>query len=81
MHLFLLQSKSSRNIKYKDYFVDEDQAQHVSEEEEEEEEESAPEGEDDEDEDMDEEDFEEYVHLVVLFFNQVHLLFYCFWCL
>ncbi|KAG7315252.1 hypothetical protein KOW79_021340 [Hemibagrus wyckioides] len=53
-------SKSSRNIKYKDYFVDEDQAQHESEEKEEEE--SASEGEDDEDvdeEDMEEEDFEE----------------------
>ncbi|XP_060715679.1 U3 small nucleolar ribonucleoprotein protein MPP10 [Tachysurus vachellii] len=51
-------SKSSRNIKYKDYFVDEDQTQHKSDEEEE----SAPEGEEEEEEDeedMDAEDFEE----------------------
>lgn len=58
-----MQSKSSRNIKYKDYFVDEDLAQHKSDEEQE----SAPEGEDDEEEeedeeDIDAEDFEEYVH-------------------
>ncbi|XP_017314192.1 U3 small nucleolar ribonucleoprotein protein MPP10 isoform X2 [Ictalurus punctatus] len=47
-------STSSRDVKYKDYFVDEDPAQHESDEEAE----SAPDHEEDE-EDMDAEDFEE----------------------
>ncbi|KAF4091100.1 hypothetical protein AMELA_G00033220 [Ameiurus melas] len=49
-------STSSRDVKYKDYFLDEDPAQHESDEAE-----SAPDHEEDEEdeEDMDEEDFEE----------------------
>lgn len=62
-----MQSTSSRDVKYKDYFVDEDPAQHESDEEAE----SAPDHEEDE-EDMDAEDFEEYVYMfeVVYFFHE-----------
>lgn len=47
-------------MKYKDYFVDEDPAQHESAEEGE----SAPEDEDEGEEDMDREDSEEYVYIL-----------------
>lgn len=69
---FLLQTKSSRNVKYKDYFVDEDPAQQESDEEEElapEEEEEEEEDDDESEEDMDREDFEQYVYIV---FCKVH---------
>lgn len=60
-HLFLLQSKSSRNVKYKDYFMDEDPAQCKSNEEDESELDQEEE-EDDDDEETDKEDFDAYVY-------------------
>ncbi|TSK20053.1 U3 small nucleolar ribonucleoprotein MPP10 [Bagarius yarrelli] len=52
-------SESSRNIKYKDYFVDEEPARHQSDEDEEEEEEELASEEEEKEEDMDEDDSEE----------------------
>lgn len=79
-----MQSKSSRNVKYKDYFLDEDPVQRKSDEEEESasdqegEDEEEEEDEDEGEEDMDGEDFEEYVYTVEVFSMKIFYLFWCF---
>lgn len=71
--MLFLQSKSSRNVKYKDYFMDEDPTQNESDEEGE----SAPDEEEEEeedDEDMDGADYEQYVYIFLFFLKTL----YCF---